>query len=169
MLSEMSSFLMVLTGGYSIHEAYRFWRDQRFYRNLTGEVYGASMYKKGPGSDRLFRSKVDSMCTAVRDSVNRQVDVGRLNIDEGQILKRQIDDLSKENRYSPRGKYWKVRYWTRRKLKKQDRGAVDSLGLATSLLNSGNPDSLREECSVAIESAREALTKRSLLVTSAER
>lgn len=173
MLSEFSYYLGVLfaavSGGLSLNEAYRFWRDQRFYRNLTGEVYGASMYKKGPESDRLFRSKVDSMCTVVRDSVNRQLGVGRLNIDEGLKLKHQIGDLSKDIQYSTRGQFWKARFLTKRKLAKQDKKAVNSLSLATSLLNSGNPDSLYDECSVAIEDAREALTKRSLLVTIAER
>lgn len=148
---------------------YLLWREQRFYKNLARDIYGHSMYKKGPESDRLFHGKMDSLCTAARDSINRHYKSQNITLKDSRMLKSEIDAMARNLQHGPRGQFWKISYLTRRKLSKLDSRAVTSLGRLISNLNSNNDDTKVSECIKSINDTNEALTNRTLLVTNTRR
>jgi len=165
MISELMAYLFSIKIAIpSAAALYLLWREQRFYRNLAKDIYGYSMYKKGPESDKLFHSTMESLCIKARDGVDRNYKSNNISLDESREIKTEIDGLLRNIKHGPRGQLWKISYFTRRKLGKLDSVAINTLGAIISTLETENNQSLSSNCSQLIKETNDALTKRALLV-----
>ena len=145
---------------------FEMWKQQRFARNLAKDIGHKYRNYRGKGAgdcDRLLRQRVEALCVTVRSNVNKQHEVGAINVEQSRRLVGLVDSMIKDVRHSPRGRPWNAGWSLRRKLGKLDRVAIDSLLAAIVCSREGQAFS-SDTCIRHIHNAGEALTRRGLLV-----
>jgi len=140
------------------------WFAINMVKKMGFSVHNYTRYKDGPGTDREFLKKMETLCLKAREGVNRNYKSNIISLEQSMEMKTEIDELRDNLRHGPRGKLQKLGRRKRKKLVKMDSTAIKLMEAMISDLESKNNQNLTSNCSKLIKETNDALTRRTHLV-----